>query len=462
MNFQEAVRRHSILKDTLAKWRNQQSELQALEGAWAAATATIDNGVAMASAVRTTIPLSYIPLFRSFDAVPATYFVHCMSEALGEMNPSPAQLRDTFYCSQLAQRAFALFEARRQEADTVEEGFGCDRSAAWATLRKCDDKSQEGWLREKMVKIARLAGRMFQALKYEGMPKPSNDPQMVTGISGGDDVSRLIDEEVAMLNVPGANADTLSRLSDQQTLEYEMTGETLHGRGPICMVIDESGSMHDNRQIWSKACAVALARVALAEGRRVRVVHFSTVTVIRDLDPNDADSMRELAWSHMGGGTDIETAFDEALRQTKEMAAEGAVGADIVFITDGVDQYSEDPFKQMKKDKTDLWTISIDCDLSKAPHAYLATYATKYLHINDRQLMAQEGVNVVGELREAALNNDTRAALHDAEFNDGTEAEPSDEFNDDEGNAGNDPVDISDGSSWGGFGTGSSFGGGDN
>lgn len=425
MNFQEAISRHSILKDTLAQWQGQRTEQDALEGAWAAATATLDNGVAMASAVRTSIPLSYIPLFRSFDAVPATYFIHCLSQSMGEVNPTVQQLGDTYYCAQVAQRAFALFEKRRQEADTIEEGFGCDRSAAWGTLRKCDDKSTDTRLRDKMVKIAKIAGRMFQALKYEGMPKPSADPQMVTGISGGDDVSRLIDEEVAMLNVPGANAETLSRLSDQQTLEYEMTGETLHGRGPIVMAIDESGSMHENRQVWSKACAVALARVALAEGRRVRVVHYSTATVIRDLDFNDPDSMRELAWSHLGGGTDIQTAFELALKQTHELATEGAVGADIVFITDGVDSYGEDPFIQMKKDKVDLWTISIDVDLSKMNNPYLSQYARKYLYINDKTLMTDAGADAVGDLRESALNNDTRAALHEDEQQTDEPVDPS-------------------------------------
>ncbi len=415
MQFHEALKRHAMLKDAYEGWLNQRNEQDALEGAWAAATATIDNGVAMASAVRTTIPLSYIPLFRSFDAVPACYFIFCVSEALKEMNPKPSELADTYYCAQLAQRAFGLFEKRRQEADTLEEGFGCDRTAAWATLRKCDDKSQEPWLKDKMVKIAKLAGRMFQALKYEGMPKPSMDPQMVTGISGGDDPTRLIDEEIAMLNVPGANAETLTRLEDKQTMEYQMTGETLHGRGPVVMTIDESGSMHENRQVWSKACAIAIARVALAEARRVRVVHFSTVTVVRDLDPNDADSMRELAWSHMGGGTNIETALEVSIDQVHQLGAEGAVGADIIFITDGVDNYSEHHFLQMKKDKIDLWTISIDVDLSKAHYGskpYLAQYATKYLHVDDKNLTTKEGVDVVGELREAALNNDTRAMLH--------------------------------------------------
>jgi len=454
MNFQEAITRHSMLRDTVNKWHNQKAEQAALEGAWAAATATIDNGSAMASAVRTSIPLSYIPLFRSFDSIPAAYFVFCMGEAMAEVNPTKTQLSDTYFCAQVAQRAFALFEKRRQEADTLEEGFGCDRSAAWGTLRKCDDKSQEPWLKDKMVAIAKLAGRMFQALKYEGMPKPSDDPQMVTGISGGDDVSRLIDEEVAMLNVPGANAETLSRLSDQQTLEYEMTGETLHGRGPIVMVIDESGSMHDQRQIYSKACAVALARVALAEARRVRVVHFSTGTVLRDLDPNDPDSMRELAWSHLNGGTDIEAAFELAMRQVKELGHEGAEGADIVFITDGVDNYSEEPFKRMKKEGTDLWTISIECDLSKAKppggSPYLATYATKYLHVNDRLLNSNEGVALTGDaLREAALDNDTRAALHS---DDGVQAsDPEDDVAPDSEPATTGGFDFN-------FGSGGSFG----
>jgi hypothetical protein len=159
----------------------------------------------------------------------------------------------------------------------------------------------------------------------------------------------------------------------------------------------------------------------------------------------------------MSGGTNIEAALHVSIEQCKVLAAEGAVGADIIFITDGIDNYSESHFLTMKKEKIDLWTISIDVDLSKGggytnQKPWLATYATKYLHVDDKNLTTQEGVNTVGELREAALNNDTRAALHDEE--EGTVSDPID-FDDAAGVA---PDDGDDFGSFGGFGTGSSFG----
>lgn len=412
MKFKEALIRHSMLSDAVARWTGQKPHLECLEGAWAAATATPDNGSAMASAVRIAIPLDYIPLFRSFDSMPAAYFVICVDEAMTELASQPQELADTLYCANLSTRAIALFEARRAQADTFQEGFGCDRSAAWATLRKCEDQSRE--VLAKMQKIAKLAGRMFDKMQYEGMPKPSNDPQMVTGVQHGDDIGMMLGEEAATLGVEGLDVDTLSRLEDKQVGQFEMTGEILHGRGPLIIAIDESGSMHDKRQVWSKACAVALARVAMSESRKVRVVHWSTGTYVQDLDPNDDDSIREMAWMHFSGGTNINAAMRLSVAECGELEADGFKGADIVFITDGETQYDEAPFIEMKKQGIQLWTIAIDVNLKGRKQGwntrggddhFLCTYATKYLHINDSQLNDASGAE---GLKEAALDNSSR------------------------------------------------------
>ena len=408
MNINEAVKRHETLKLVVDSWAKQPVKKTAIVGAWEAITSGRDNGTAMASAVRLALPLDYIPLFRTADGVPAVYFVDCLSTALADNYPSDTDISDPLYCARMVESAVKTFEERRKQADSIEEGFGVDRSASWATLRKCDDMSTH--VAARMAEIAKLAGRMFKRLAYDGMPKPSKDLDRVTGIEGGDDVARLLDEEVAMLNVEGANADMLSRLEDRQALQLQMTGETPHGRGPLVIALDESGSMHEQRQIWSKAAAVALARVALNEGRRVRVVHFAMSCVPRDLDLNDADSMRELAWSHLGGGTSIETAIAMSVQQVIELENEGTTGADIVFITDGEDTYSERSFLEMKKRGIQLWTVAIEIDLSKGHHQtpYLATHATKYLHLDDRAMSGDKGLDTVAELKTAALDNDSR------------------------------------------------------
>ena len=406
MKLSEAKRRHYILRSTLATWHGQREAEGALEAAWAAATATPDNGQAMASAVRMGVPLELIPLLRATDCIPATFFLHSLSMAMGARNLEPSAYGDTLECANVVVDAIALFEERRKQADAIEEGFGMDRSAAWATLRKCDDKSPE--LAARMEAIAKLAGRMFQAMRYDGLPKPSNDPDFVDGVQGGDAVERMLPEEAALLGVEGANAELLSRLEDKQVLQLQMRGETTHGRGPLVVLIDESGSMHEQRQVWSKACAVALARIALQEGRKVRVVRFSTAIRLLDLDPSDDDSMRELAWGHLSGGTAVEPAMWEAVQQCVQLESEGIVGADIVAITDGEDQYGEAPFLEMVKHGIQLWTVSIEVDLSKCTYSkpYLATYAKKYLHIKDGN-MDTTGVDAVAALKDAALDNDS-------------------------------------------------------
>jgi hypothetical protein len=129
-----------------------------------------------------------------------------------------------------------------------------------------------------------------------------------------------------------------------------------------------------------------------------------------------------VAESHCGGGTDIDVAMAIALKQVGDLEKDGKEGADIVFITDGLDTYSKAHFDKMVSMGVQLWTVAIDVDIkavadsqrknrgSAGTSGWLYDYARAYVHISDATIRGNgEGaINAALQLREAALDNLTR------------------------------------------------------
>lgn len=427
LTFDEAISRHGFLKDALnaltqvkgLKHNEPAMILNLAQDAWNEALGAGDPDSDMAGALRTVIPLDYIPLLRMRSGIPAAYLIVRLVESLTAQASFGADLTDDFVLRKAVTEAFDKFEYKRKNAEQMEEGFGFDRSDAWAQMRKVEDRS--GQMRSVMEQIARLAGRMFKAFQYHQIPSKCPDPQEVEGVETGGDLERMLDDEAASM---GIDPEVAVRVADERAHQYAMSGESTKNRGPLVIAIDESGSMHEKREVWAKACAVALARVALAEGRKVRVVHFSTATDVHDVRAKNADDMRLLAESHVSGGTDIDTAVRTAVSQVGQLAKEDNVGADIVFITDGLDSYSKEPFDQMAKEGIQLWTVAIDVDIRAVSEQHKASrggynvsgwlydYARAYVHIDDHVINAagNGAIDAAVQLRTAALDNTTRNA----------------------------------------------------
>jgi uncharacterized protein with von Willebrand factor type A (vWA) domain len=228
-------------------------------------------------------------------------------------------------------------------------------------------------------------------------------------------LSRILDDEAASV---GIDPEAIVRISEDRAQQYQMTSVQHVARGPLVIALDESGSMEGIRNEWAKGCAIALTRLALSEGRAVRVIHFSTACDTRDIRPGEPDDLRILAESAVDGGTDIGKATWVAVRQCGNFEAEGKSGADIVFITEGIDNYGKEPFEEMKKRGIRLWTVAIEQDLeakanaSKASRgvsgsAWLYTYASAYVHLSDTMLYSKQGssIHAAVKLRDAALDN---------------------------------------------------------
>lgn len=425
LTFDDAIARHGMLRDCLTKLtstngltRDKAKQIAAyLQDAWNECVGAGSPDSAIAAALRGIVPLDYVPLLRMRSGIPASYLIARLTDVLINAVLTNVDIDDDMLLRGLVLEAFKAFEERRKTADTLEEGFGFDRSDAWAQMRQVEDR--QGEVSHLMKQVANLAGRMYKSFEYNAIPSKCKDPQEVEGVETGGEIDRMLDDEKASI---GIDPDVAVRVSEDRANQFKMAGESTKSRGPLVVAVDESGSMHGHREIWAKACSVALIRVALQEGRAVRMVHFSTVTDVHDVRQNEPEDLRLVAESHCGGGTDIDVAMEVALLQVGDLEKDGKEGADIVFITDGLDSYSRHHFEQMAKMGVQLWTVAIDVDIKAVSESqrksggasgasgWLFDFARAYVHISDATIRGNGAgaINAALQLRESALDNVTR------------------------------------------------------
>lgn len=308
-----------------------------------------------AEALRLTMPADSIPIVRTLSGVAAAFVMHAAA-AIYEPN------RDLM---KLARDVWKAFEERRALAELIQHGYGCDKAASWECAREMAESQDVEIVRS----IADMAGRMYEVLS--GVRKiPTDDPHEVKGVTVGGDIERLVGEEISALSTPGLSDLAAIRILEKRATQYKYKGKMAKSRGPLVICIDESGSMADDgyagRNTWAKSCAVAMTRVAHEGDRMVKVVHFATSCVVTECAPGDAKAVLDMSRHFLDGGTDIADALYNAAREVGNLAMSGHVGADIVMITDGVDNSGvaqEKILGLVQAQGVRLWTVAIECEI---------------------------------------------------------------------------------------------------
>lgn len=164
----------------------------------------------------------------------------------------------------------------------------------------------------------------------------------------GRDLTRAISSELTMLAVPEMLPLFLRKYQRGQIKQYQRREPVYKGAGDIICCIDESGSTRGDPAVWGKAVALTLLEIAADGGRSFALVHFSgpgsVQTNLFRPGTYTVEDKIAAAETFLSGGTDFQTPMDEALRLMQE---EGFENADIVFITDGECEVSEDYLKQL-------------------------------------------------------------------------------------------------------------------
>ena len=373
----------------------------------------------MPSCIDLTMPVEYMTIIRRVSGVVAA-FAYC--EIVKELTHG-VDLKDDFDVRQAMERAWVTFDERAQEANNVQEGFGCDNSQSWQTLREIGDEPD---VKAKMMAIAKLAGRMFESFGYQRTEHPNENPEEVVGATTGNQLDRVLDSELALLADEDTEDAAAMKILQGQATITQMEGKEEKTRGPLVLAVDESGSMHDGdlgaaygangrrtgkwqgRNTWAKACCVALVRIAWSENRAARCVHFGNGTVVQELPKDDTRALFEMARSFLSGGTSFGSALKRSRSVVGDLASEGHTGADIMLITDGEDydtDFHDREIDYMDRDGIKLWTVAIGEDIgSDNP---VRKRAERYTYAADRQLgNADTATSLAAGLDKAAMGND--------------------------------------------------------
>jgi len=206
---------------------------------------------------------------------------------------------------------------------------------------------------DRLQKIMRIAGRLQRQSAAKKMVKGQEGSTCLVGVELGDDLMRALPSELAAMR-PGSKLRllTLARFAERRLQQYKMSGEAPLGRGPITVLLDESGSMHGECSEWAAAIALACIGIAGREKRSCTVIGFnSRVRYVVQLDKDGRSwSVYEGAVKKpLGGGTAADiamhiatstpsggTRFDAPLRRAINME-DGVMNerADLILVTDG-------------------------------------------------------------------------------------------------------------------------------
>lgn len=392
LSFAEALDQHATVADAI---KDKSSDIvRAVSDVWGEITNTGGASLALsrpALAARYGVPIDIMPVLREPNGIAAAFFVAAYSAVIEQMGV----LVDHDAAIKSASDAFAQMAAT---AEDIRHGFGYDRSAAWDFAQRIDSLPED--MKKEVADIARLAGVMFRQMKLHGPIVESDGTEFVRGTCTGDDLARIVDDELTELSDEEIAGEALARLADGHANLFRLTGEKPMGAGPFVLCLDESGSMYAHRRIWSKAIGATLIRVAHSEGRDVSVVHFSMSTKVSVVRRGNAEDMITFLASWLNGGTDIGVALLVSLRAALAKTSV-TQRSDVVLVTDGGGSYSSDVFDKFDAANIKLFSVAVDTPFDKTD---LARRAERYVYVSDADIAAGRANFVAEQLKDAAID----------------------------------------------------------
>jgi uncharacterized protein with von Willebrand factor type A (vWA) domain len=213
----------------------------------------------------------------------------------------------------------------------------------------------------KIREIAKLAGRISTvSLKTKRSKVDAPTIEQWSGVTEGKDIAKLLPQELVTLKHQVIKRDFLKRYADGKILQYEVDPYQPAGKGPIVVCIDESSSMEGEREIWAKAVALALLKIAQKERRAYALIRFNrNAEEPIYFHPKKRilpSKTMEVFSGFLGGGTSFEEPLKTALNVIQ--GHKTYKRADVIFITDGECVVSEE-FKYHFTDIKSKKNISI-------------------------------------------------------------------------------------------------------
>jgi uncharacterized protein with von Willebrand factor type A (vWA) domain len=241
---------------------------------------------------------------------------------------------------------------------------------------------------KKLREMADMIGRMVRLALGEQARKIIHGHDEVHDIELGQDIYRVLPSDLALLSIPETELLFYKRFSERELLQYQLRGTEKVARGAIICMIDSSGSMSGQREIWSKAVGIALLNIANKQNRDFYAILFSSRhDQMREWyfprGKGEVEDVLDFAEYFIGGGTDFEMPITRAVEVLeRQFSAEKAQKGDLMLITDGECTVSTEWRDRFLNSKADLAFRMYSC-LIGFSSSTLDVLSDQMYHITD-------------------------------------------------------------------------------
>jgi uncharacterized protein with von Willebrand factor type A (vWA) domain len=241
-------------------------------------------------------------------------------------------------------------QGAQEEVDQIEDmtsalggdigGLGQGDAAQSANIDKIRDTYERLRGSKRLRDIFERAGAYIRSAKGLQKNKTQHGFDDIVGVEQAGDVGRLLASELAYLDDPDLELDLLRRIVENQAMCQLYQGVEAQMKGPVVVVVDESGSMAGAPIANAKALALAMAWIAKHQKRWCALVGFSggTSGTMCVLKPGKWDQSDLLDWlDHFyGGGTTLDVPLDKLPNEHWAAMDPPRGKTDVIMVTDAM------------------------------------------------------------------------------------------------------------------------------
>ncbi|MBO0783074.1 MAG: VWA domain-containing protein [Ktedonobacteraceae bacterium] len=205
----------------------------------------------------------------------------------------------------------------------------------------------------KLHDIAALCGKLMALAHTMQQSSVEEPPEQLEGITQGRHLARVLPSELVLFSDPATERLFAKKWIEGHLLQYELHAAHLAGQGPIIVALDSSGSMDAplpapgadasvTKEVWSKAVAATLVRIAQHQHRDIAILHFSgqvTASFHFAYGQASATELLDCLEQFDEGGTNFDAWMQEALRLVDTATFDQA---DVICISDGMADLSSE------------------------------------------------------------------------------------------------------------------------
>ena len=275
------------------------------------------------------------------------------SEASEQMTSASSQMQNKI--------RQAMRMAIKQAQEEMEEQGEAFSAIGWGKedgeFKRMSFEDKELFLEQykKVKDMARDIGKYKDLATSSRVSRVKDIRTELCGVTMGNEITKALPQELVQLSHPTLKYDMYRKMQEKQLLQYELEMDEERGEGSIICLIDDSGSMYPELEIVARGIMFGLIKCAEKDKRNFACDIFASANnnfycEILKGKPSPKDVI-DLLTTSFQGGTNYEAPVQFAMNKIRE---HGFKDADVVLITDGECELSDEKIKELNELKKEL------------------------------------------------------------------------------------------------------------